>query len=104
MPNKSIKPAMKEDLEMSNKASNRGGFSKPMKVSPELADIIGTETASRGECTRYLWAYFKKNNLQDTENKHYIHPDEKLAKVFGKDMFKALGMMKYLTQHLSNME
>ena len=88
---------------MPNKTAKRGrGLSKPMKVSAELADIIGTDTASRAECVRYLWAYFKKNNLQDTEDKQNINPDKKLAKVFGKDVFRALGMQKYITKHLSD--
>merc|ERR1712157_91288 len=43
------------------------GLTKPMKLSAELADIVGKKEASRAECIKQLWAYIKKNNLQDPE-------------------------------------
>ena len=58
-----------------------GGLTKPMKLSPELADLVGKKEASRAECIKELWAYLKKNNLQDPENKQYFFPDKKMAKV-----------------------
>ncbi len=57
------------------------GLTKPMKLSPELADIVGKKEASRAECIKQLWAYIKKHNLQDPENKQYFIPDKKMAKV-----------------------
>ena len=58
-----------------------GGLTKPMKLSPELADVVGKKEASRAECIKQLWAYIKKNNLQDPENKQFFKPDKKMAKV-----------------------
>ena len=52
-----------------------------MKVSPDLAAIIGVTEASRAECVKHLWAYLKANNLQDPENKQFFFPDKKMAKV-----------------------
>jgi SWIB/MDM2 domain len=57
------------------------GLTKPMKLSAELAEVVGKKEASRAECIKQLWAYLKKNNLQDPENKQYFTPDKKLAKV-----------------------
>ena len=57
------------------------GLTKPMKLSTELADIVGKKEASRAECIKQLWAYIKKNNLQDPENKQFFNPDKKMAKV-----------------------
>ena len=57
------------------------GLTKPMKLSAELADIVGKKEASRAECIKQLWAYIKKNNLQDPENKQFFNPDKKMAKV-----------------------
>jgi hypothetical protein len=56
------------------------GLTKPMKLSAELAEVVGKKEASRAECIKQLWAYLKKNNLQDPENKQYFTPDKKLAK------------------------
>merc|ERR1712083_770080 len=53
------------------------GLTKPMKLSAELADIVGKKEASRAECIKQLWAYIKKNNLQDPENKQFFNPDKK---------------------------
>merc|ERR1711979_23865 len=77
------------------------GLTKPMKLSPELGDIVGKKEASRAECIKQLWAYIKKHNLQDPENKQYFTPDKKKAKVFGEDRIRAFGMAKFLSAHLS---
>ena len=79
-------------------------FSKPHKLSPELAAIVGKEEASRSDCVKQLWAYLKEHNLQDPENKQYFIPDKKMAKVFGTDRMRAFGMTKFLSAHLSPLE
>merc|ERR1712223_1538054 len=76
------------------------GLTKPMKLSADLADIVGKKEASRAECIKQLWAYIKKNNLQDPENKQFFTPDKKMAKVFGSDRIRAFGMAKFLSSHL----
>merc|ERR1712077_161488 len=77
------------------------GLTKPMKLSADLAAIVGKDEASRAECVKELWAYLKKNNLQDPENKQYFTPDKKMAKVFGTDRIRAFSMSKFLGAHLS---
>merc|ERR1712241_641567 len=77
------------------------GLTKPMKLSAELADIVGKKEASRAECIKQLGAYIKKNNLQDPENKQFFNPDKKMAKIFGNDRIRAFGMAKFLSSHLS---
>ena len=70
-----------------------------------LTDLIfpisGKKEASRAECIKQLWAYIKKHNLQDPENKQFFVPDKKMAKVFGNDKIRAFGMAKFLSAHLS---
>ena len=77
------------------------GLTKPMKLSAELAEVVGMKEASRAECIKQLWAYLKKNNLQDPENKQYFTPDKKMAKIFGTELIRAFGMAKFLSAHLS---
>merc|ERR1711981_1424406 len=91
-------------IEKKPKAANMpkgSGLTKPMKLSADLADIVGKKEASRAECIKQLWAYIKKNNLQDPENKQFFTPDKKMAKVFGNDRIRAFGMAKFLSSHLS---
>merc|ERR1712213_155097 len=83
------------------KMAKGSGLTKPMKLSADLADIVGKKEASRAECIKLLWAYLKKNNLQDPDNKQYFTPDKKMAKFFGSDRIRAFGMAKFLSSHLS---
>ena len=79
-------------------------FNRPMKLSPNLADIVGMNEASPKECIRKLWAYQKSNNLQDPKDRQYFTPDKKMAKVFGKNRIKAFDMMKYIDNHLTKID
>ena len=89
-------------LESASTMSGKGsGLTKPMKLSADLADIVGKKEASRAECVKQLWAYLKKHNLQDPENKQFFTPDKKMAKVFGSDRIRAFSMSKFLSAHLS---
>lgn len=67
------------------------------RLSPELAEITGAAELSRGDVTKKVWDYIKSHNLQDSNNKRLIVPDDKLAKVFGGkepiDMFKLAGIL-----------
>ena len=58
-----------------------------MKLSADLADIVGKKEASRAECIKELWAYLKKNNLQDPAN-NFFTPDKKMANIFSTDRIR----------------
>lgn len=76
---------------------------RPMKISPELAVIVGAGPIPRGEVVKKLWDYIKKNNLQDPANKRNINADEPLKKVFGgKATVNMFEMTKLVSAHLSN--
>merc|ERR1712226_1815992 len=77
------------------------GLTKPMKVSADLADVIGTKEASRAQCIKLLWKYLKEHNLQDSENKQYFFLDKKMGKIFGTERIRAFGMAKFLGAHLT---
>ncbi len=77
-------------------------FMKPMNLSPELTAVIGKGPMPRTEVTKKIWAYIKKNRLQDPKNKRNIVPDEKLAQVFGsKKAINMFEMTKKVNAHLS---
>ena len=83
----------------SGKAS--GFAQKEYQLSAEFKEIVGADTSTRGNATKMIWAYIKKHDLQDPENKRVIVPDEKLAKIFGSkepiDMFQ---MARVISPHL----
>jgi chromatin remodeling complex protein RSC6 len=72
-------PAAKKDGTRKPNAS----FMKEMTPSPELAEIVGNKPLPRTEVVKKLWAYIKKNNLQDAKNKRQINADDKLKPIFG---------------------
>ena len=75
---------------------------KPMNVSPELAAVVGNGPMPRAEVVKKIWAYIKKNGLQDQANKRNINADEALKKVFGgKGTVNMFEMTKLVSQHLS---
>ena len=76
-------------------------FMKPMTPSATLGEVIGSKAIPRTEVTKKLWAYIKKNKLQDAKNKRTIKADATLKAVFGGkatvDMFE---MTKLVSRHL----
>lgn len=75
---------------------------KPLTVSKELAAVVGAGPMPRSEVVKKLWAYIKKNNLQDQVNKRNINADENLKKVFGgKATVSMFEMTKLVSKHLS---
>ncbi|UMX48232.1 MAG: SWIB/MDM2 domain-containing protein [Candidatus Nealsonbacteria bacterium DGGOD1a] len=77
-------------------------FMKPMTISEELAVIVGKGPMPRSEVVKNLWAYIKKNNLQDPNNKRNINADAGLQAVFGgKKVVNMFEMTKLVSAHLS---
>jgi chromatin remodeling complex protein RSC6 len=76
-------------------------FMKPVTPSPELAEIVGAKPIPRTEITKKLWAYIKKNGLQDAKNKRMIKADPSLKTVFGgKATVNMFEMTKLVSKHL----
>lgn len=75
-------------------------FMKPLTPSADLAAVIGSTPVPRTEVVKKLWAYIKKNNLQDAKNKRNINADQKLKPVFGKNTVTMFEMTKLVSKHL----
>lgn len=85
-----------------NPPKKNSSFMKPMKVSEELAAVVGKGPMPRTEVIKQIWKYIKKNKCQDEKNKRNIIPDDKLAKVFGsKKAVNMFEMTKIVNGHLS---
>ena len=75
---------------------------KELKPSAQLAAVIGDKPVPRTEVVKKLWAYIKKNNLQDAKNRRAINADDKLKPVFGgKAQVSMFDMTKLISKHLS---
>ena len=58
-------------------------FMAPVTPSPQLSEVVGSKPLPRTELTKKLWAYIKKNGLQDAKNRRMINADEQLRPIFG---------------------
>jgi chromatin remodeling complex protein RSC6 len=76
-------------------------FMKPMTPSPALSEVVGDKPIPRTEITKRLWAYIKKNKLQDAKNRRMIKADDALKPVFGgKATVNMFEMTKLVNKHL----
>jgi upstream activation factor subunit UAF30 len=76
-------------------------FMKPMQPDDALGAVVGTKALPRTEVTKKIWAYIKKNNLQDKKKRTTINADDKLKPVFGgKKQVTMFEMTKLVNKHL----
>ena len=78
----------------------RGGLSRPVTPSADLAAITGNDPLPRSQVVSKVWDHIRKNNLQNPQNKREIVADDKLKKVFGVDRCSMFEMNKHLSKHL----
>jgi chromatin remodeling complex protein RSC6 len=76
-------------------------FMKPVTPDAALAEVIGSKPVPRTEVTKKLWAYIKKNGLQDKKNRRMINSDAALKPVFsGKATVNMFEMTKLVSKHV----
>jgi upstream activation factor subunit UAF30 len=83
------------------KRKPNAAFMKPMTPTGPLAAVVGSGGMPRTEVTKKIWAYIKRNGLQDKKNKRMINADEKLKPVFsGNGQVSMFEMTKLVSKHL----
>ena len=86
---------------MATKRKPNAAFMKPVQPDTHLAAVVGVKAMPRTEVTKKIWAYIKKNGLQDKKNKRMINADDKLKAVFGgKKQVNMFEMTKLVSKHL----
>lgn len=76
-------------------------FMKPVQPDAHLAAVVGNKPIPRTEITKKLWAYIKRNGLQDSKNRRMINADAKLKAVFGgKTKVSMFEMTKLVSKHM----
>ena len=87
------------------KSAGRGranaAFMAPVTPDSALAAVVGDKPIPRTEVTKRLWAYIKKNDLQDQKNRRMINSDATLKPVLGgKSSVNMFEMTKLVSKHL----
>ncbi|XP_057529460.1 uncharacterized protein LOC130808041 [Amaranthus tricolor] len=94
-------PSAKESTQSRPKRrGGPGGLNKLCGVTPQLQTIVGQPALPRTEIVRQLWAYIRKNNLQDPSNKRKIICNDELRLLFEVDCTDMFQMNKLLAKHI----
>jgi len=65
-----------------SKRTPNAAFMKPVQPDDKLAKVVGEKPLPRTELTKKLWAYIRKNGLQDSKKKTQINADDSLKAGF----------------------
>jgi upstream activation factor subunit UAF30 len=77
-------------------------FMRPLQPSAKLAAVIGNNPMPRTQVISKLWAYIKRNGLQDAKNRRAINADEKLRPLFNnRSQVTMFDLAKIANQNLS---
>jgi chromatin remodeling complex protein RSC6 len=86
---------------MAAKRKPNAAFMKPVQPDDALSGVVGTKAIPRTEVTKKLWAYIKRNGLQDKKKRTMINADDKLKSVFGgKKQVTMFEMTKLVSRHV----
>ena len=98
---KTAKTAKKAKSAKKSGRKPNAAFMAPLTPSAALAEVVGSKPLPRTDVTKKLWAYIKKNGLQDQKNKRMIKADDNLKPVFGgKSTVNMFEMTKLVSKHL----
>jgi len=82
------------------KRTPNAAFMKPLTPDAALAAVVGSAPLPRTEIVSKLWAYIKKNKLQDQANKRMVNADDKLRTLFGKSQVSMFEMAGLIGKHV----
>jgi chromatin remodeling complex protein RSC6 len=84
------------------KRTPSAAFMRPVQPDNALSAVVGSSPMPRTELTKKLWAYIKRNGLQDSKNRRAINADDKLRPVFGgRSQVSMFDMTKLVNKHVS---
>ena len=98
---KAKRPAKRAVKKAAKKRKPNAAFMKPVQPDATLSAVVGGSAIPRTEVTKKLWAYIRKNGLQDAKNRRMINADGNLKAVFGgKGQVSMFEMTKLVSKHL----
>ena len=97
---KKAAPAKKAAKAPAKKRTPNAAFMKPLTPDASLAAVVGNAPLPRTEIVSKLWAYIKKNKLQDQANKRMVNADDKLRVLFGKGQVSMFEMAGLIGKHV----
>jgi chromatin remodeling complex protein RSC6 len=98
---KTTRKAARKKAAPRKKRAPNPAFMRPMQPDEALGAVVGSNPMPRTEITKKLWAYIRRNGLQDAKQRRMINADEKLSRVFGgKKQVSMFEMTKLVNKHI----
>ena len=98
---KAVKKAPAKKAVKKAKRKPNPALMKPVNVDAILGAVVGDKPSPRGQITKKLWDYIKKNGLQDAKKRTNINADAKLQAIFGgKKQVSMFEMTKLVSKHI----
>jgi chromatin remodeling complex protein RSC6 len=95
------KAAKKVATKKAAKRKPNAAFMAPKQPDEALGAVVGHNALPRTEITKKLWAYIKKQGLQDAKERRMINADDKLKPIFGgKKQVSMFEMTKLVNKHI----
>ena len=99
---KTAKKTSRRKSSSGKKRAPNPAFMRPLQPSAKLAAVIGNSPMPRTQVISKLWAYIKRNGLQDAKNRRAINADEKLRPLFNnRSQVTMFDLAKIANQNLS---
>eukprot|EP00523_Entomoneis_sp_CCMP467_P003987 CAMPEP_0168746434 /NCGR_PEP_ID=MMETSP0724-20121128/15147_1 /TAXON_ID=265536 /ORGANISM="Amphiprora sp., Strain CCMP467" /LENGTH=327 /DNA_ID=CAMNT_0008794209 /DNA_START=39 /DNA_END=1022 /DNA_ORIENTATION=- len=76
------------------------GLAAKKPLSAALSKFLGHAEMARTEIVKALWAYIRKHDLQNPDNRKEILLDDAMRGVFGCERFTMFTMNKYVSAHI----
>jgi upstream activation factor subunit UAF30 len=96
------KTSRRKSSSSGKKRAPNPAFMRPLQPSSQLAAVVGNSPMPRTQVISKLWAYIKRNGLQDAKNRRAINADEKLRPLFGgKSQVTMFDLAKIANRNLS---
>ena len=100
-PRKKVARKAKKKTAKRKKRKANPAFMKPLTPSAALAEIVGAKPLPRPQVVKKLWAYIKKNDLQDNKDRRMINADALLKPIFrGQKQVNMFKMTALVSKHL----
>ncbi len=100
-PKKAAKKAAPKKAKKKSTRKPNAAFMAPLTPSAALGEVVGAKPLPRTEIIKKIWAYIKKNGLQDSKNRRMINADDKLKSVFGgKSQISMFELAKVVNKHV----
>ena len=95
--------AAKKTAKKKSARKPNAAFMAPVTPSSALSEVVGSKPIPRTEVTKKLWAYIKKNGLQDAKKRTMINADSALKAIFGgRTQVSMFEMTKLVSKHLKD--